>query len=177
MARLYLRSAALCNHRRLHRGDVSARGLGAVLQLPVSAKSRMIRADKITISQGIAMSEPQNRTANPNTAAAEPAFVMDGDGIIVAWSAQAEAVFGWLGHDAVGRRLSELLIPERHRATHEAGLKRFMASGRGALLGRPLELDMLHRDGHEFTLAIRIGAEQTDSGTRFPTWIGAAPAV
>jgi PAS domain S-box-containing protein len=121
------------------------------------------------------MAEPQNHDANP--ADAEPAFVMDGDGIIVAWSAQAQAAFGWRSEDAVGRRLSELVIPERNRAVHDMGLKRFMASGRGKLLDRPLELAMLHRDGHEFTLAIRIGAEQTESGTRFPTWIGAARAA
>jgi PAS domain S-box-containing protein len=123
------------------------------------------------------MTDPQNQDANPNAASSEPAFVMDGDGNIVAWSAQAEAAFGWRSEDAIGRRLSELVIPERNRAVHEMGLKRFMASGRGKLLDRPLELEMLHRDGHEFTLAIRIGTELTNSGTRFPTWIGAAPAA
>jgi two-component system cell cycle sensor histidine kinase/response regulator CckA len=123
------------------------------------------------------MTDPHNQAANPNPATSAPAFVMDSDGIIVTWSAQAQAAFGWSSEDAVGRRLSELVIPERHRANHEAGLKRFMSSGRGALLGRPLELEMLHRDGHEFTLAIRIGADQTNSCTRFPTWIDEAPAA
>jgi PAS domain S-box-containing protein len=122
------------------------------------------------------MAGPQNHDANSSPAASAPAFVMDGDGIIVAWSAQAQAAFGWRSEDAVGRRLSELVIPQRNRAVHEVGLKRFMASGQGKLLDRPLELAMLHRDGHEFTLAIRIGTEQTDAGTRFPTWIGAVPA-
>jgi two-component system, cell cycle sensor histidine kinase and response regulator CckA len=118
------------------------------------------------------MSEPQNQAGNPGAQASAPAFVMDADGVVVEWSPQAQAAFGWRREDAVGRRVSELVIPERHRATHEAGLKRFVASGRGALLDRPLELEMLHRDGHEFTLAIRIGAERTNSGMRFPTWIG-----
>ncbi len=123
------------------------------------------------------MTDTHNQGANPNAASSEPAFVMDGDGIIVTWSAQAEAAFGWRSEDAVGRRLSELVIPEPNRAIHEMGLKRFMASGRGKLLDRPLELEMLHRDGHQFTLEIRIGTEQTNSGTRFPTWISAAPAA
>jgi two-component system cell cycle sensor histidine kinase/response regulator CckA len=114
------------------------------------------------------MSEPQDPTGNPGAQASAPAFVMDADGVVVEWSPQAQAAFGWRSEDAVGRRVSELVIPERH----EAGLKRFVVSGRGALLDRPLELEMLHRDGHEFTLAIRIGAERTNSGMRFPTWIG-----
>ncbi len=118
------------------------------------------------------MSESDNRPARTTADSSAPAFVMDGDGNVVDWSAQAEAVFGWTRAEAVGRRLSELVIPLRHRASHEAGLKRFMAAGRGALLDRPLELDMLHRDGHEFKLSIRIGSEQTASGIRFPTYIG-----
>lgn len=121
------------------------------------------------------MNRPENQPGKP--AADPPAFVMDAEGIVVEWSAQAEAAFGWSPNDALGRRLSELVIPERHRATHEAGLRRFIAAGRGALLDRPLELEMLHRDGHEFTLAIRIGSEPTKSGMRFPTWIGAAAAT
>jgi two-component system cell cycle sensor histidine kinase/response regulator CckA len=116
------------------------------------------------------MNEPENQAGGP-------AFVMDGDGIVVQWGAQAEAAFGWRREDAMGRRLSELVIPERHRATHESGLRRFMTAGGGALLDRPLELAMLHRDGHEFTLSIRIGSEETDSGMRFPTWIGNPPAA
>lgn len=117
------------------------------------------------------MNDPENQSGNTASA---PAFVMDSNGAVVEWSAQAEAAFGWRREEAVGRRLSELVIPERHRATHEAGLRRFVAAGRGALLDRPLELEMLHRDGHEFTLAIRIGSERTSSGMRFPTWIGSA---
>ncbi|GEM_PF-3804609 len=103
--------------------------------------------------------------------AATPAFVMDGDGMIVEWSAQAAQRFEWRRDEAVGRKLSELLIPQRHRASHEAGLKRFMSGATsGALLNRAMEVTMLHRDGRELTVSIRIGLEETPSGRRFPTY-------
>lgn len=102
----------------------------------------------------------------------EPAFVMDGDGIVVQWSSVAEDLFGWTREEAVGRKLSELIIPERNRAVHEAGLKRFMSSkGSGALLNRKLDLTMLHRDGREFPLAITISSKETADARTFPTYV------
>jgi len=101
-----------------------------------------------------------------------PAFVMDGAGMIVGWNEQAEQRFGWSQAEAMGRRMSELVIPERHRAAHEAGLKYFMKGGsEGAFLNRRLDITMLHRDGREFDVAIQIGSETTPSGRRFPTWL------
>jgi len=105
-------------------------------------------------------------------AAADPAFVMDGGGMIVEWNIRAEETLGWPRAEAIGRRLSELVIPERHRAAHEAGLKYFMRGGsEGAFLNRPLDITMLHRDGREFPVSIRIGSEETPAGRRFPTYI------
>jgi PAS domain S-box-containing protein len=102
----------------------------------------------------------------------DPAFVMDDAGIVIRWSTQAEKVFGWTEAEATGRRLSELIIPERHRASHEAGLKRFMQGGsQGTLLNRPLDITMLHRDGHEFDLAVRIDSQATPAGRCFPTYV------
>lgn len=98
--------------------------------------------------------------------------MMDSAGIVIQWSAQAEKLFGWTDAEAIGRRLSELIIPERNRAVHEAGLKRFMQGGsQGTLLNRPLDITMLHRDGHEFELSVRIGSQATSTGRRFPAYV------
>ncbi len=101
-----------------------------------------------------------------------PAFVMDSAGIVVAWSTQAEEVFGWKTSEAVGQPLSDLIIPERHRAAHNAGLGRFIAGGgKGALLDRMLDLTMIDRSGREFLAKIRIGTKNTPNGLVFPTYI------
>jgi PAS domain S-box-containing protein len=97
---------------------------------------------------------------------------MDGAGMVIQWSPQAEELFGWTDAEAIGRRLSELIIPERHRAAHEAGLSRFMQGGsQGTLLNRPLDITMLHRDGHEFDLTVRIDSQATPAGRRFPSYV------
>jgi len=117
------------------------------------------------------MSQAENPPAQSakTSDAAESALTMDGDGIVVDWGPEAEAIFGWSRADAVGKKLSALIIPERQRESHEQGLKRFLVSRRGALLDRAIEIVMLHRDGREFPVEVRISSEITKDGWRFPT--------
>ena len=118
----------------------------------------------------------QSKDAGPVDNGEDLAFVMDGAGVVIQWSARAERLFGWTDAEAIGRRLSDLIIPERHRATHEAGLKRFMQGGSpGTLLNRPLELTVLHRDGHEFELSVRIHSQATSTGHCFPAYVTRRP--
>ena len=52
----------------------------------------------------------------------------DKGGLIRAWNAGAEAVFGFSAAEAIGQSL-DLIIPERLRAAHWLGFHRAMARG------------------------------------------------
>jgi PAS domain S-box-containing protein len=95
-------------------------------------------------------------------------LVMNGAGMIIDWSQTAEAIFGWTSADAIGRRLSELIIPEKLRPLHEAGLKRF-SGGPSALMNRPLEINALDRAGNEVPVELYITPVETADGFRFAT--------
>jgi PAS domain S-box-containing protein len=96
-------------------------------------------------------------------------FVMDGDGNIVEWDDASEAIFGWKRAEAIGARLSQLIIPQHQRAIHEYGLMRYKATGQGKFIGKPLEIVTLHRDGSEVPIAITISMERDGEGFRFPS--------
>lgn len=96
-------------------------------------------------------------------------FVMDGDGNIVEWDAASEAIFGWTRAEALGARLSELIIPEHQRAIHEYGLTRYKATGQGKFIGKPIQIVTLNRSGAEVPVAITISMEREGEGYRFPT--------
>ena len=88
---------------------------------------------------------------------AHEAFVsMDPDGMITAWNQQAEVTFGWTRAEVIGRLLADTIIPQRYREAHQAGLRHFLETGEGPVLGKRLELVALHRDGHEFPIEITI---------------------
>jgi two-component system, cell cycle sensor histidine kinase and response regulator CckA len=75
---------------------------------------------------------------------------MDASGIITDWNVQAEQMFGWTRHEAIGRLLSATIIPAQHRETHELELQHFLATGEGPILNTRVEIMACHRDGHEF---------------------------
>jgi PAS domain S-box-containing protein len=82
--------------------------------------------------------------------------LMDAEGRIAGWNPQAVATFGWSRPDAIGKMMSELIIPLQHREAHSQGLKRFLETGQGPILNRRIEITALHRDGHEFPVEIAI---------------------
>jgi PAS domain S-box-containing protein len=103
---------------------------------------------------------------------ASEAFVsIDSDSIITGWNKQAEATFGWSQSQAVGRGLVDLIMPERFRAKHLAGMQRFLATGEGPVLNKRMELVAVHRDGHEFPIEIVISALRTKDGYVFNAFL------
>src|ERR1700757_5064787 len=88
---------------------------------------------------------------------AHDAFIaMSADGLIAEWNRQAEITFGWPRAEAIGRVLSETIIPPQLREAHQRGLARFLATGEGPLLNRVIEVQALRRDGREFPAEISI---------------------
>jgi diguanylate cyclase (GGDEF)-like protein/PAS domain S-box-containing protein len=83
---------------------------------------------------------------------------MDEQGLVTEWNTAAEELFGWTRQEVVGRALADLIIPQAHRAAHNAGLKRFVKTGEGPVVGNRLELTALHRDGHEIPVQLSVGA-------------------
>lgn len=92
---------------------------------------------------------------------------MDADGLIVSWNARAEEMFGWSSAEAVGRPMDEVLVPVRYRRRHRAGLKRYLATGQGRILERRIELEALHRDGHEIAVELAVVAIRRNGQTEF----------
>ena len=85
---------------------------------------------------------------------------MDENGLVTYWNPSAERTFGFSSSDAVGRAVAELIIPERLRASHSAGLERFLADGTGRLVDRSVEMTALRADGSEFPVELKISARR-----------------
>ena len=100
------------------------------------------------------------------------AFIaIDQEGTIIDWNAQASATFGWSPQKALGQSLSQLIIPPRFRAAHQAGLERYLLTGQARILGQRLEFTALHHDGHEFPVEITISPLRFDGHVLFAAFI------
>jgi PAS domain S-box-containing protein len=89
-------------------------------------------------------------------AALDAVVTIDEEGTITQWNSQAEATFGWKSREVLGRRLSDLIIPEQYRGKHELGLAAFRSTRRAPMINQRLETRGLHRAGHEFPIELSI---------------------
>jgi PAS domain S-box-containing protein len=101
----------------------------------------------------------------------EAYVAMDQSGVITAWNREAEKLFGWPEHEAVGRTVEETLVPERLRADHRQGLKRYLDTGEGPVLDERLELSALRRDGDEVQVELTISPLDEDGRRSFHAFL------
>ncbi len=88
-------------------------------------------------------------------AASDAVISIDGDGTIEFWNAAAGRIFGYEKSEVMGKDVS-ILIPEKFHDKHEAGLKRFAETGLGNILGKPVELNALRKDGVEIPVELAV---------------------
>ncbi len=96
---------------------------------------------------------------------------MDESGLVTYWNPSAEAMFGIPQDDAIGRQVADLIIPDRFREAHAAGLARFLLDGTGPLLDRRVEMAALRGDGSEFPVEMTISAIEESHGWTFTTFL------
>ncbi len=104
----------------------------------------------------LALRESEERTRLIVDTALDAVITMDAGGVVTGWNTRATETFGWAANEAIGRRLRDMIIPHGLREAHESGLKRYLETGKAAVLGRRIELTALHRDGREFPVELAI---------------------
>lgn len=88
---------------------------------------------------------------------------IDSDGKVVHWNDQAERIFGWTRTEVSGRPLSELIIPEKFVKQHEQGMKHYMKTGEGPVLGRRIEIEGQDKAGEIFPIELSITPVRVDN--------------
>ena len=71
----------------------------------------------------------------------------------------------------MGRRLSDVIIPPIYREAHERGIRTFQETGRGAVLGKRIEIEGLHRDQRLFPIELTVTSVETPGGLVFSAFI------
>ncbi len=113
------------------------------------------------------MRDSEARTRLVVDTALDAVVTMDSAGRVIGWNRQATATFGWLADEAIGRPLSELIVPPSDREAHVRGLQRYLETGETKLLHRRFESTAVHRDGHEFPIELAITAIGTGAHRYF----------
>ena len=98
-------------------------------------------------------------------------ITIDSEGKVIGFNKVAEDTFGWRKEEIVGKLLEEHIIPENMREAHKRGMRHYLKTGSGPVLGKLVELVGLHRDGHTFPIEIAISATTSDKKPMFVAFI------
>jgi PAS domain S-box-containing protein len=108
----------------------------------------------------------QHRFEQMLASSATAAICSGPDNRIISWNSAAEQLFGFTAKMAIGQSLN-IIIPERLRAAHEAGLMRAVQFGEARLAGHAVEVMALHSQGHEVPVDLSLSLWLEDGKPMF----------
>jgi diguanylate cyclase (GGDEF)-like protein/PAS domain S-box-containing protein len=113
----------------------------------------------------------RKRKAAMLEAALDCVISIDHLGHIVEFNPAAERTFGWARAAVVGKDMARLLIPERLRAAHRAGLQRAAMLDSAEALERRLESTAVRADGTEFPIELSLTRLPSDGPPVFTAFL------
>ncbi len=81
---------------------------------------------------------------------------IDPEGRATFWNTAAEKMFGYTQSEILGNIAHDYLTPEALREQHRKGFAAFQKTGTGVAIGKVLELQATHKDGHHFPIEIAV---------------------
>ncbi|HKO56186.1 MAG TPA: PAS domain S-box protein, partial [Thermoanaerobaculia bacterium] len=103
-----------------------------------------------------ALRESEERYRLVSETAQDAIFTIDAESNVLFCNKAVERLFGWKPQELIGRKL-DVIIPERFRERHRAGMAHYIATHEKRIPWTGVELPGLHRDGHEIPLEISFG--------------------
>ncbi len=104
----------------------------------------------------------ERRLRTITDSALDAVVMIDPDGRIAHWNPASEAIFGYSAEEVLGKEVHGILTPPRYREAAMEGHSQFLSSGRGAAIGKTLELVALRKDGTEFPIEISVNSIEQD---------------
>ena len=118
-----------------------------------------------------ALLQSQERNRAIVDTALDGVITIDAAGIVTEWNAQATAIFGWTREEAMGKLLSDTIIPERDREAHAQGIRAYLKTGIGPVLNRRIEIAARHKEGHEFPVELAVSPARIGEAYIFSAFV------
>ena len=134
-----------------------------------AAELEELAAEIETVNDELRVAEARMRAIVES--ALDAIVTTDENSVITGWNRQAEVIFGWPAQEAIGRTLSDTIIPTQHREAHRRGMERYLATGEKRIMDRRIEITALRRDGTEFPVELTVSSSRPGHHTVFSAFI------
>lgn len=98
--------------------------------------------------------------------AIEAIVTADAENRITYCNDSSTRLFGWRAEELIGQPLT-VLLPERLREAHRAAFERFVETREATIIGRPMELFGVRKDGEEFPIELSLAWWEGSHGLHF----------
>jgi PAS domain S-box-containing protein len=95
----------------------------------------------------------------------------DDGGRIIGWNPQAEVMFGYRTHEAIGRSLADTVIPRRYRDDHADGVGPLLEAEPGPSAKRRFDFFGVDRSGREFPVEFAIAPTRIEGRPSFSVFL------
>ncbi|MEC9412360.1 MAG: ABC transporter substrate-binding protein [Pseudomonadota bacterium] len=82
-------------------------------------------------------------------------ITIDGNGIIVSFNKASVQLYGYEADEIIGQNITALM-PASYRDMHKLGMSRFLSTDESRIIGKPIELEALHKSGTIFPIELTI---------------------
>lgn len=105
-----------------------------------------------------ALRENEEKFESISASAQDAIIMMDNNGNISYWNEAAEKIFGYTKKEAIGKELHRFIGPERFYEAYRKAFGKFQKTGKGAAVGKTLELVGVKKDGIEFPFELSLSS-------------------
>jgi PAS domain S-box-containing protein len=81
------------------------------------------------------------------------------------WNQKSVEIFKYSEKEAIGKPLSDLIVPDMHKENHRRGMQRYLTTGKSKILNKTIEIEACDKEGKHFPVEISI-SEVREKGER-----------
>lgn len=150
---------AILSNKKLIKTQEELQALNEQLEKKIAERTEALSAEVGERREAEeALRESEERFRAVVSAASDGIICMEPPGNIYMWNAKTEEIFGYTASDAIGKRLHDLIVPERYREAASEGMLSFFKTGAGNMVGKTIEITAIRKDGTEFPVELSVAA-------------------
>jgi len=142
-------------HSRIDRALVLFLLLGTLISFLIA----FFTIKRIALAE-VTLEESEERFRIMAATAKDAIIIMDNNKNISYFNSSAEEILGYDIQEVIGKDLHTLLAPEKYRDVFRKGFNEFRKTGKGAAIGKTLELEAVRKDGTEFPIELSMSSHQ-----------------